>query len=68
MVLGTTILSNGKGRFGPADLDNRTGPSGQPSKLVPNIPVGSNQNGPFHLMVPLKFPEFLDEWKVPMMS
>ena len=34
--------------FGPTDWDNRSGQSGPPSKLVPNIPVGPNQNGPFH--------------------
>ena len=50
-VLGTTILSNGKGRFGPTDRDNRTGQSGPPSKPVLNIPVRPNRNGPFHLML-----------------
>ena len=45
MVLGTTILSNGKGHFGPTDRDNRTTHSGPPSKLVPNILVGPNRNG-----------------------
>ena len=29
-VLGTTILSNGKGRFGPTDRGNLTGQSGPP--------------------------------------
>ena len=54
-VLGTTNLSNGKGNFGS------TGPTGQrgpPSKLVPNILVGPNRNGPFHLMYQPKLPEF----------
>ena len=37
-VLGTTLLSNGKGYFGPTDRDNWTGQRGPPSKLVPNIP------------------------------
>ena len=37
----------------------------QPSKLVPNIPVEPNQNGPFHLMYQPKFPEFWVEWKEP---
>ena len=46
-VLGTTILSNGKGHFGPTEQDNWTGQSGPPSKLVPNIPVGPNRNGLF---------------------
>ena len=61
-VLGTTNLSNGKGNFG------RTGPTGQsgpPSKLVPNIPVGPNRNGPFYLMYQPKLLEFGVEWKAP---
>ena len=29
---------------------DQTGHSGPPSKLVPNIPIGPNRNGPFHLM------------------
>ena len=37
-VLGTTILSNGKGHFGPTDRYKRTGQREPPSKLVPNIP------------------------------
>ena len=42
--------------FGPEKLpgSSRNGPqadqSRPPSKLAPNIPVGSNQNGPYHLM------------------
>ena len=36
------------------------------SKLVPNIPVGPNRNGPFHLMNQPKFPEFGVKWKVPL--
>ena len=51
-VLGTTILPNGKGHFGPTDRNDQTGRSGPTSKLVPNIPVGPNQNGPFHLILP----------------
>ena len=51
-VLGTAILSNGKGHFG---LTDQTGQSGPPSKLVPNIPVRLNRNGPFHLMYLPKF-------------
>ena len=55
-VMGTTILSiNGKGHFGPTDRDNRSGQSGPPSKLVPNILVEPNRNGPFHLMYQPKF-------------
>ena len=54
-VLGTTILSNAKRHFGPTDRDNQNGQSGPPSKLVPNIPVGPNRNGRFHLMYQPKF-------------
>ena len=54
-VLGTTNLSNGKGNFGST---GPTGQSGPPSKLVPNIPVGPNRNGAFHLMYQPKLPEF----------
>jgi len=67
-VLGTTILTNGKGHFGSTDRDNRPGQSGPPSRLVPNIPVGPNRNGPFHLMYQPKFPECWVEWKAPMGS
>ena len=42
-------MSNGKGHFGLTDRNDQTGQSG-PSKVVPNIPVGANQNGPFHLI------------------
>ena len=67
-LLGTTILSNGEGHFRPTGRNDQTGQSGPPSKLVPNIHVGPNQNGPFHLMYQLKFPEFWVEWKVPTLS
>jgi len=43
-------FSNGKGRFGPTDRNDWTGQSGPPSKVVLNIPVGKNQNGPLHLI------------------
>ena len=43
-VLGTRIMSNGKGHFGPTVRNDQTGQSGPPSKLVPNIPVGPNRN------------------------
>ena len=33
----------------PTDRNDQTGQSGPPSKLVQNIWVGPNQNGPFHL-------------------
>ena len=49
-VLGTTILSNEKGHFGPTDRNYQADQSRPPSKLAPNIPVWSNQNGPYHLM------------------
>ena len=67
-LLGTTILSNAKGHFGPTDRSDQTGHSGPPSKLVPNIPIGPNRNGPFHLMNQPKFPEFWIEWKAPEVS
>ena len=65
-VLGTTVLSNGKGYFGPTDQNDQTGQSGPPLKLVPSIPVGPNRTCPFHLMYQSKFPEFWVEWKVPL--
>ena len=43
-------MSNGKGHFGLTDRNDQTGQSGPPSKVVPNIPIGANQNGPFHLI------------------
>ena len=62
-VLGMTNLSNGKGHFGST---GPTGQSGPPSKVVPNIPVGPNRNGPFHLMYQPKLLEFWVEWKAPV--
>ena len=56
--MGTTILSNEKGHSG-----RQTGQRGPPSKLVPNITVRPNLNGPFHLIYQPKFPEFWVEWK-----
>ena len=50
----------------PTDRNDQTGHSGPPSKLVPNIPVGPNGNGPFHLVYQPKFPELWVEWKAPM--
>ena len=64
-LLGTTILANGKGHFGLTDRNDQTGHCGPPSKLLPNIPVGPNRNGPFRLMNQPKFPEFWVEWKAP---
>ena len=40
-----------------------TGQSGPLSKVVLNIPVGRNQNGPLHLISYRKLPEFMAEWK-----
>ena len=68
MALGTTIFSNGKGHFGPADRKDQSGQSGPPSKLVPNILVGPNRNGLFHLMYQPKFPDFWVEWKVALVA
>ena len=48
--------------FGPTVRDNRTGQSGPPSKLVTNIPIRPNRNGPFHLIYQ---PKFWVEWKEP---
>ena len=62
---GDTILSNGKGHFGPTNWNDQTGQSEPPSKLVPSIPVRPNCNGWFHLIYQLKFPEFWVEWKAP---
>ena len=42
-VLGTTILSNGKGCFDPTDRNERTTFKW---KVVPNIQIGLNRNGP----------------------
>ena len=55
-----------KGNFGPTGPTGPTGQSGPPSKLVPNIPVGPNRNGPFHLMYQPKLPEFWVAWKAPL--
>ena len=45
-----------------------TGHCGSPSKLVPNVPIGPNRNGPFHLMYQPKLPEFWVEWKAPQVK
>ena len=62
-VLGTTLLSNGNGHFG-----RPTRPLKEDHKMVPNIPVGPNQNGPFHLMYQTKLREFWVEWKRPALK
>ena len=72
MGLETRIFLNGTTRFG------RTRPTGQiglPPEVVPNIPVGPNRNGPFHLTSARNFrkfwlngkhPRFLERWsKIP---
>ena len=61
-------MANEKAHFGPTDRNDQTGHCGPPSKLVPNIPVGPNRNGPFHLMNQPKFPEFWVEWKAPFIQ
>ena len=68
ICLRPSFLSNGKGHFGPIKRNYQTGQSGPPSWLVPNIPVWTNQNGPFHLMYQPQFPEFWIEWKAPLNS
>ena len=61
-------MSNGKGHFGLTDRNDQTGQSGPPSKLVPNIPVKRNRNGPFHLLYQSTIREFWVEWKAPIDS
>ena len=65
LVLVSRIQKTGTGdnNFGRND---QTGHCGPPSKLVPNIPIGPNRNGPFHLMYQPKFPEVGVEWKAPL--
>ena len=57
-----------EGTFGPTDRNDQIGQNGPPSKLVPNIPIGPNRNGLFHLMYQPKFPEFWVEWKASLGS
>ena len=45
--------------------DRQTGRSGPPSKVLPNIPVRPNRNGPFHLISNRKFRNFRAERKEP---
>ena len=52
-------LAQCSGHFGPTDQIDQTGQSGPPVKLFPNIPVGPNRNGPFHLMWPRLGPKRL---------
>ena len=51
----------------PTDRNDQTSQRGPSSKLVPNILVGPNRNGLFHLMYQLKLPEFWVEWKAPQL-
>ena len=50
------------------DQNDQTSEIGPPLKLVPNIPVGANWNGLFHLMYQPKLLEFWVEWKVPVLD
>ena len=44
--------------FGSTDRNERTDQSGPPSKVVPNIAVGPNRNGLFHLISIRNFRNF----------
>ena len=60
-VPGTIILSNqgnGKGHFGPTDGNDQIGQSRPPSDWVPNIWVGLNWIGLFHLISNRNFRNF----------
>jgi len=46
-------------------LTNLTDQNGPPQKVVLNIPVGPNQNGPFHLTSERNFPNFWHDGKHP---
>ena len=61
-------MSNGKGHFCPTDRNDQTSQSGPSPKLVPNIPIGPNRNGLFHLLYQSKIREFWVEWKAPIDS
>ena len=52
--------------FGSTDRNERTGQSGPPSKVVPNIAVGPNRNGLFHLISIRNFRNFGLNGKGPM--
>ena len=54
-----------KGTFW-SDQNDQTSDSGPHSKLIPNISVGPNRNGLFHLLYQPKLPEFWVEWKEPL--
>ena len=55
MGLEKRIFVNGTARFGRA---RPTGQRGPPPEVVPNIPVGPNRNGPFHLTSARNFGKF----------
>ena len=58
-MLGTTILSNGKGHFDSlTDRNKRTGQSEPPSKVLPNVLVGPNRHCPVHLISNRNFRKF----------
>ena len=59
-------MSNEKGHFSPTDQDNWASQSGPPSKMVPNIPVGPNQNGLLHFHFRPKFRNFGLNGKCPV--
>ena len=60
-------LSNGKGHFSPTDRNDRTFQSRPTTfKDVPNILVGPNWNGPFHLISNRSFRNFGLNWKRPL--
>ena len=52
----------------PTDRNDQTSQSGPSPKLVPNIPVGPNRNGLFHLLYQSKLREFWVEWRAPIDS
>ena len=52
--------------FGSTDGNKRTGQSGAPSKVVPNIAVGPNRNGLFNLIYIRNFRNFGPNEKRPM--
>ena len=40
------VCQNGTANFGPTGPSDQSGPA---SEVVPNIPIGWNRNGPFHM-------------------
>ena len=74
IVLASRIQKNGTEdntfvKFMKKDiLVQPTRPLKEDHKMVPNIPIGLNRNGPFHLTYQLKLPEFWVEWKPPTLK